>query len=187
MKVDMTLFLNIIDIGDIMKWNLNYIQKNAKPSFNFEENIEYDSKLINKLNGVYGLKNLKVKGKLKYIEAIAQCIVDYEVTGVMEMRCAITNENIDYKFRDIDTISFKFIDDEDDEIIYAKGNIVDLAPYVWQLIVVNVPLKVVKEGAVLENKFGKNWQIGENIEKNEPKEKSIDPRLESLKNYFDKH
>ena len=54
------------------------------------------------------------------------------------------------------------------------------------MIVINVPLKVVKEGAVLEKKVGKNWQIGDFEEKNEPKEKPIDPRLESLKNYFDK-
>ena len=182
----MRLILYIIKNGDIMKWNLNYIQKNAKPSFTFNENIEFEQKLVDKITGLDHLKSVNVKGTLKYLDSIAQCIIDYEVSGIMEMRCAITNEKVDYKFKDEDTVSFKFINDDDDEVIFAKGNTVDLTPSVWQLIVVNVPLKVVKEGAKLENKSGKNWQIGQNIEKNEPKEKSIDPRLESLKNYFDK-
>ena len=55
-------------LGDIMKWNLNYIQKNARPSFNFEETLVYDEKLVHKLNGVDGIKDIKVKGKLKYSE-----------------------------------------------------------------------------------------------------------------------
>lgn len=170
-----------------MKWNFNYIQKNAKPCFTFEEEINFDEDLINKLNGVYGLKNLIVNGKLKYIEAIGQCIIDYEVSGIMNMKCAITNEPLEYKFNDCDTLSFKFIDSDDDEIILAKGNVIDLIPYVWQLIVVNVPLKVVKEGAKLKNISGKNWKVGINNDENPNENATIDPRLESLKNYFDKH
>ena len=45
----------------IMKWNLNYIQKNAKPSFNFEEKVTYDRALITKLNRVDDLKEITVK------------------------------------------------------------------------------------------------------------------------------
>ena len=171
----------------LMKWNLNYIQKNAKPSFNFEENIEYDKALIEKLNRVDDILDIKVKGNLKYIDSISQCLVKYTVSGIMKVKCAITNEEIDYKFSDEEEVSFTFdSNEEDDEIIFAKGNIVDLAPIVWQLIVVNIPLKVVKEGAKLENREGKNWKIGDFETKKEEKDKPIDPRLESLKNYFDK-
>ena len=45
----MLLILYIIKNGDIMKWNLNYIQKNAKPSFTFNENIEFEQKLVDKI------------------------------------------------------------------------------------------------------------------------------------------
>ena len=170
-----------------MKWNLNYIQKNAKPSFNFEENIEFENDLIKKINGLYGLNNLKVSGKLKYIETIGICIIEYKVEGIMQMKCALTNEDLNYYFADEDSISFKFYDDGDDDFVYAKGNTIDLIPYIWHLIVVNVPLRVVKEGAKLNNLTGKNWKIGENDEKLNTNERKIDPRLESLKNYFDKH
>lgn len=171
-----------------MKWNLAYIQKNAKPNILFEEKISFDSFLINKLSGVKKIENVLVSGKLKYIDSISQCIIDFEVTGVMKMQCAISNEDVDFEFSDQDSISFTFnYKEESDELIYAKGNIIDLIPYIWQLIVVNVPLRVVKEGAKLKNLSGKNWKIGENREKKEEVEKPIDPRLESLKNYFDKH
>ena len=102
----------------------------------------------------------------------------------MKLKCALSNEDIDYTFSDSDSLTFSFeSNNEDDEIIFAKGNVVDIDPYIWQLIVVNVPLRVVKEGYSLENKQGKNWKIGVYEEEKEP---AIDPRLESLKNYFDK-
>ena len=152
-----------------MKWNLNYIQKYAKPSLDFSEEIIFEDSIINKLNGVYGLENITVIGKLKYISSISQCTVDFKVCGFMKMKCAISNEDINYKFEDSDTIVFSFEKtDDDSEIIFAKGNIIDLDPYIWQLIVVNVPLKVVKEGAKLSKSKGKNWQIGDFEEKNEP-------------------
>ena len=69
-----------------MKWNLNYIQKNAKPSFNFEENIEYDKALIEKLNRVDDILDIKVKGNLKYIDSISQCLIKYTVSGVMKVK-----------------------------------------------------------------------------------------------------
>ena len=143
--------------------------------------------MIEKLNRVDDILDIKVKGNLKYIDSISQCLVKYTVSGIMKVKCAITNEEIDYKFSDEEEVSFTFdSNEEDDEIIFAKGNIVDLAPIVWQLIVVNIPLKVVKEGAKLENREGKNWKIGDFETKKEEKDKPIDPRLESLKNYFDK-
>ena len=167
-----------------MKWNLNYIQKNAKPSFNFNEHISFDEELIKKINGLYGLENIEVNGKLKYLESISHCVIDFEVKGTMKLKCALSNEDINYEFKDEDSVTFSFFNDNnDDDIIYAKGNMVDLTHSVWQLIVINVPLKVVKEGSKITNQSGKNWKIGEEEEK---KERPIDPRLESLKNYFDK-
>ena len=122
------------------------------------------------------------------MKSISQCFVDLKVTGKMVMKCAISNENVDYVFEDTDSLSFSFDKlDDDSDIIFAKGNVVDILPCVWQLIVVNVPLKVVKDGAKLANIKGKNWKIGNLDEKNESDERPIDPRLESLKNYFDKH
>ena len=99
----------------------------------------------NKHNRVDDILDIKVKGNLKYIDSISQCLIKYTVSGVMKVKCAITNEELDYKFSDEEEVSFTFdSNEEDDEIIYAKGNVVDLAPIVWQLIVVNIPLKVVK-------------------------------------------
>ena len=171
-----------------MRWNYSYIQKNANPSFDFEETFSFDEDLIKKLNGVFGIENLKIIGKLKFLNSISQCSVEYQVSCILKMKCAITNENIDYELKDNDVKIFSFNSgDDDSDIIYAKGNIVDLVPYIWELIVVNVPLKVIKKGAKLTNTKGKNWKIGDFEEKNEHDEKPIDPRLESLKNYFDKH
>ena len=170
-----------------MKWDLNYIRKNAKPSFTFNEDIVLDKEMLKKLNGVYDLTNININGTLKYMDSISQCLVELTVKGIMKMKCSISNDDVDYQFEDTDSISFSFEKGDDDSEIYlAKGNVVDLSPFIWQLIVVNVPLKVIKDGAKLTNIKGKNWKIGDFEEKNEQDERPIDPRLESLKNYFDK-
>ena len=163
-----------------MKWNLNYIQKYAKPSFNFNEKIEFDKELTSKITGLFGLENVEVNGTLRYLSSTDHCFIEFEVKGIMKLKCALSNEDVDYQFNDKDNITFSFSATDDDEIIFAKGNTIDLTPFVWQLIVVNVPLRVVKNNINLE----KNININNEINKNEEK---IDPRLECLKNYFDKH
>lgn len=163
-----------------MKWNLSYIQKYAKPSFKFSEKISFEEKIITKITGLYGLENIEVTGTLKYLDSINHCVVDFEVKGIMKVKCAISNEDIDYSFSDIDNVTFSFDSTDDDEIIQAKGNTIDLSPLVWQLIVVNVPLKVVKDN------INDNSRLN-CMTKNDQNDKKIDPRLECLKNYFDKH
>ena len=181
MLIDNIIKLLIIKYGDSMKWNLNYIQKYAKPSFKFNEKIKFEKNLITKITGLYNLENIEVEGVLRFLESTEHCFIEFNVKGIMKMKCALTNEDLDYEFNDSDSVTFSFsTSDSDYEIILAKGNTIDLTPFVWQLIVVNVPLKVVKKDIKLENNINLNT-------KNDIKEDKIDPRLECLKNYFDKH
>ena len=75
---------------------------------------------------------------------------------------------------------YKPLDDED--AIEVKRDTVDLTPVVFQEIMMDVPMRVVKDGATLKTE-GNGWKVLN--EKDEGKDEDyIDPRLAKLKDYF---
>ena len=74
------------------------------------------------------------------------------------------------------------IKQEDEDVIEVKRDTVDLTPVVFQEIMMDVPMRVVKEGATLKTK-GNGWKVL-NEEDVELEEDYIDPRLAKLKDYF---
>ena len=81
------------------------------------------------------------------------------------------------------TASFAFYKPQDDEdVIEVKRDTVELTPVVFQEIMMDVPMRVVKEGATLKTK-GNGWKVL-NEEDVELEEDYIDPRLAKLKDYF---
>ena len=58
----------------------------------------------------------------------------------------------------------------------------ELLPVVFQLILMEVPLKVVKEG-IKEYPKGKDWEVVKEEDYQKEKRKEIDPRLAKLKEF----
>ncbi len=71
--------------------------------------------------------------------------------------------------------------EEDEEVIEARKNVADLTSVIWTEIMMEVPMRVVKEGATMKRN-GQGWQVldEEDLEEEDP----IDPRLAKLKDYF---
>lgn len=112
-----------------------------------------------------------------------QLYVDFQVKGQMILPCAVSLEDVDYPF-DIKSATvfafYKPLDDED--VIEVKRDTVDLTPVVFQEIMMDVPMRVVKDGATLKTE-GNGWKVLN--EKDEGKDEDyIDPRLAKLKDYF---
>ena len=63
-----------------------------------------------------------------------------------------------------------------------KKDIVDLTPVVFENIMLEVPMRVVKEDANIKSE-GKGWKILDSST-SEKDEEYIDPRLAKLKDYF---
>ena len=75
---------------------------------------------------------------------------------------------------------YKPLDDED--VIEVKRDTVDLTPVVFQEIMMDVTMRVVKDGATLKTE-GNGWKVLN--EKDEGKDEDyIDSRLAKLKDYF---
>ena len=81
------------------------------------------------------------------------------------------------------SVTFAFYKPQDDEdVIEVKRDTVDLTPVIFQEIMLDVPMRVVKDGATLKTE-GNGWKVLNEEEEHED-EDYIDPRLAKLKDYF---
>lgn len=164
-----------------MKYNLQWIVK-QKGNFEFNEDIQYPQELFKSYSQINGLKDINVSGTGTLAGNQEKLIVRLNIKGIMLLPCALTLEEVQYPFNISSTEVFSFVkpDPLSDER-EVKKNIVDLAPVVLENIMIEVPMRVVKDDAEIKSE-GKGWKILEKDEANQ--EDYIDPRLAKLKDYF---
>lgn len=104
--------------------------------------------------GIIRLEDVSVHGKaiINYEDEIE---LDLDLSGKMYLPCAISLEEVEVPF------ATKI------EEIIGENNInnnfyLDLSDILWENIVLEIPIKVVKEGVHLETSGGKGWSVEEN-------------------------
>lgn len=104
--------------------------------------------------GIIRLEDVSVHGKaiINYEDEIE---LDLDLSGKMYLPCAISLEEVEVPF------ATKM------EEIIGENNInnnfyLDLSDILWENIVLEIPIKVVKEGVHLETSSGKGWSVEEN-------------------------
>lgn len=172
-----------------MKYTHDWLNKNALVPVKINEKIKYDDELIKSTKRLLGLSEIEISGTVNYLSEVEQAFFKLKVSGTMDLECARTLSLVHYPFSINDDVTFAFNKDYDsDEVEYVKGNTIDLTPYIWELIFANIPMRVVAENAKMPTS-GEGWEVISEEEYDDYKKelkKNIDPRLESLKKYFDK-
>ncbi len=104
--------------------------------------------------GIIRLEDVSVHGKaiINYEDEIE---LNLDLSGKMYLPCAISLEEVEVPF------ATKI------EEIIGENNInnnfyLDLYDILWENIVLEIPIKVVKEGVQLETSSGKGWSVEEN-------------------------
>lgn len=165
-----------------MRWNLNWIIKH-KNDFVFDEKIAYEKDTFKNISNLNDVRDIEIKGKGHYNESTNQLYVDYSLRGVMVLPCAISLEDVDYPFEISNKVIFAFYKpNEDEDVVEAKRDTADLNPIIFQDIILEIPAKIVKEGAVLKQS-GNGWRVI-NEDDIAEKDDEIDPRFAQLKDYF---
>ncbi|MCE4956879.1 YceD family protein [Macrococcoides caseolyticum] len=159
-----------------MKWSLAELRKHRDNGYPFESEINFNH-LISSLQLV-DISPIKVKGKLT--PKSREVVADLHVTGQFVMSCARTLEDVEVPF-DIHSVEYF---DENDDVEYDENRhaihngVIDLTPVILELVVINKPVRVVKEDVDLELMKGNGWEvIDESQLEVQPK---IDPRLAKL-------
>ncbi len=165
-----------------MKYNLQWIIK-QQGKFDIDEGLTFPIEMFNQYGHINNLKDVEVQGTGNLNVKEKRLYVDVTITGIMVLPCALTLEEIEYPFNIHAHEVFSF-DKPDplEEVREVKKNMVDLTPVIFELIMLDVPMRVVKDEAEIQVE-GKGWKI---FDKDSEllKEDYIDPRLAKLKDYF---
>jgi len=165
-----------------MKWQIARLLKESTRKLEVNETVDF-SDAVKKNPDIKKLSDVLVTG-VGLIDPTSRTIsFDLSIQGEMTLSCALTLDDVIYSFDA--TLNPVFIwdiekYDEDSEDYLVKDHI-ELASAVWQEIFIQIPLRVVKDGAYEElERQGIEVISVENFEKEA--EKRLDPRLEVLKN-----
>ena len=163
-----------------MKWSRAQLLQAENCTIYFDETIDFGPEIFAKMNQIRGLQDVTVSGNVHYDTASERVFADLDIEGVMIVPCSITLEDVEYDFhtKSLEVFSFDKVDDED--VHEVKGDVVELLPVVFQLILMEVPLKVVKKGLKQYPK-GDGWEVVKEEDYIKEKSKEIDQRLSKKK------
>ena len=163
-----------------MKWQRNELLRERV--IKFSEQVVFETDIFTKNPLIKGLRDVLAEGEVQYNQLQDIVDVSMDVSGIMICPCAITLQDVEVEFNiEIDEV-FSFNKACEFDAIKIKGDQLDLAPLVFENIMQEVPLKVVKKGEIIYPK-GKGWEITTEKDFEKSRDEQIDPRLEVFKNF----
>ena len=134
-----------------MNIDLNYLNRFGKIDVDQDVFINKD---FYKDTDLRKLKDLHVIGTI-LINYEDEIILNLNLKGIMILPCAISLEDVLYKFEtNIEENLGKF-----DEIVKNNKNSLEISHILWENIVLEIPLRVVKEGIKPTNTSGDGWEL----------------------------
>ena len=135
-----------------MTWSLQQLQKLYNPSNVFE--VEYDfNDFLDELKNTGSETDILSVQNAKSIISITKIDMetfkfDYQIKVDLSIACALTLEpvSLSLDFNVSETYSTNLVD-EDDEIFPIEGNTIDTKVIVWSNILLNIPIRVVRDDA----------------------------------------
>jgi len=164
-----------------MKWAIAQLIKQGSEIFEINELVDFTD-ILKKNDEIRKLSKVKVTGTGQLQGK--KVIFNIHIEGVMTLPCALTLDDVDYPYS-MDSVEIFVLDSEsyqegDDEYL-VTGTTVELAPVVWQNIVLQKPLRVVKEGAYEElKKQGIELESEDDLHESIDDKPKVDPRLAVL-------
>lgn len=167
----------------LLKWSKTELLNSPNETVTFDDAITFEQEVFSKINHLRGLQDVEVSGELHYDTTSDFVTCNFEVEGVMIVPCSITNEDVEYPFQldATQVYSFHKVSKEDD-VEEVKGDVVELLPSIFQHIILEIPLKVVKDG-IKEYPSGEGWEVVKEADYVEAKQDEIDPRLAKLREF----
>jgi uncharacterized protein len=170
-----------------LKWPIQQLNKNKEMAF--DETVDLSD--IMKLNAeIRNISPVHVIGRL--VVGTNMFTFPMKIEGTLTLPCSRTLVDVELPF-DIE-IRETFQQNkgynnaseqgEDSDIHIIDGDVIDLAPYIKEHILLEIPLQIFSENAETEAlRSGKDWEFLTE----ENKENRIDPRLADLSKFFEKN
>ena len=141
-----------------MKYSLQWIIKH-KGTFDFEEEITFPCEMFEKYAHINGLKDVIVSGTGNLDTRDKRLYVDLNIKGTMILPCALTLEDVDYPFESNVSEKFCELGKNDENNLEIVRNRLDIQEFLWQNILVEIPLKVKSEKTENLTLKGDGWRL----------------------------
>lgn len=164
-----------------MKWSKAELINQKDCDIIFHEAVTFDPESF-ATNYLRDLHEVEVSGNGHYDPALQRFEVDLEISGEMVVPCAVTLEDVVVPFEIASHEVFSFLPSKDEDVHFVKKEILELYPVIFQLILVEIPLKVVKDGNFTYPK-GEGWEVIREEDYIRRSKDEIDPRLAKLKEF----
>ena len=152
-----------------MKWAIPQLRKLAKP-FDFEYDFDLMNALTN-VNDILEVKKCHIEGRC-FEASYDEYLFDLNIDSELVMVCSVSLSEVLVPLKFSTQVRFSYsTDDSSDDYLITKDTI-NLDDAVLSEIVLNIPLKVVKEG--YENEFMDEEDI----------EEEINPSFQALKDLY---
>ncbi len=168
-----------------MKYTRKELLQLPNHHLELSEDIEFTEETYKQFPRIRKLRDVHADVRGEYAADEQRLYLQIHVTGIMTCPCDITFEDVDIPFDSTaaETVGFSKEDQENIEILKPDGEVVELLPIIFRQILVEVPIKVRKEG-LIEYPRGEGWSVMTEEQYRKEREGQIDPRLAALKDYI---
>ena len=165
-----------------MRWSKIDLTRLPNSHLEFDEVFSFDKSSFDKNSRIREIPRVQVCGNGYFDINTQRLYLDLVVSGEMVVGCDITLEDVSIPFHTEASQTFSFYKDDDIDVVEAKGDVVELLPVVFQLIHLEIPLKVVKRGKIAYPK-GEGWEVIKEEDYRKSLSEETDPRLAKLKEF----
>ncbi len=150
-----------------MKWSVAQLKKLTVNPYQFSTEFDFSEEAKN-VEDILNIDITLVEGTITRVDDdIFKC--QYHLKVMLTLACALTLEPVEYLVDINQEDLIGYANDENDDVIEITNNTIDLRNIVWDNILVNIPIRVVREDAykILAKRHIK---LDEEIELDEPDE-----------------
>ncbi|MGE7664098.1 YceD family protein [Ureibacillus composti] len=173
-----------------MKWSIHQLSKYRQNGMPIDAEVQLDE-VKERNQDIRHISPVHVKGLCTF--GASQMTCQFTMTATLTLPCARTWEDVEYPIEVNAVELFSWIDpelrgDDDEDIHYVDGDVIDLKPVLEELVLLEVPMQVFKEDSEGQVKGGKNWSYStdeDEARQQQTDEPKVDPRLADLAKFFD--
>jgi len=174
-----------------MKWAIHQFAKYRHDGMIVDEFVNLNN-MIKRNPDVRDISPVHVKAHCTF--GAAQITCRFELSGTLILPCARTWDDVEYPFEiqsdEIFSWSENASADGYNNFHIVEGDVVHVDPVLEELVLLEIPLQVFKEGSdQFRHEGGKDWSYTtdeELTDKQKNDEPKLDPRLANLAKYFDR-
>ncbi|TQR17832.1 YceD family protein [Psychrobacillus vulpis] len=173
-----------------MKWAIHQLAKYRDNGMTLDEFVSLEN--VKKRNqDVRNISPVHVEGHCTF--GAAQMTCHFQLSGTLTLPCARTWEDVEYPFEIQSVEIFSWSENASafdyDNMHIVEGDVIDADPVLEELVLLEIPMQVFKEGAdQFKHEGGSGWTYTTDDDLNDLQEDDqpkLDPRLAELAKYFD--